>query len=139
MSPLRLLIADDSLEFRKSIRSMLAFERDVEVVAIARDGEEAVALAGQHRPDVAVMDINRPKMNGLTAIQTRAQVSPGTVCMVVSSEKDSETLRAAMALGVREYLLKPFTVDELVAAVHRVAAQSLQRRQSAEAARAAEV
>ena len=139
MTALRLLIADDSLEFRKSIRSMLAFERDVEVVAIARDGEEAVALAGQHRPDVAVMDINMPKMDGLTAIKMMGQVSPGTLCMVVSSEKDSETLRTAMALGVREYLIKPFTIDELVGAVHRVAAQAVERKHSAEASHTAEV
>jgi DNA-binding NarL/FixJ family response regulator len=139
MPALRLLLADDSLEFRKSIRSMLAFERDLEVVAIARDGEEAVALARQHRPDVAVMDVNMPKMNGLAAIQAMAQASPNTVCMICSSERDSETLRTAMALGVREYLIKPFTIDELVGAVRRAAAQSLANRQNVEVARTAEV
>ena len=138
MSPLRLLIADDSLEFRKSIRSMLAFERDIEVVAIARDGQEAVQLAQQHQPDVAVMDINMPKMDGISAIRLMAKVSPATVCMVVSSEKQSETLQQAMSAGVREYLIKPFGIDEFIAAVRRAAAQVADAQQKARAGRAAE-
>ena len=138
MAPLRLLIADDSLEFRKSIRSMLAFERDIEVVAIARDGQEAVQLAQQHQPDVAVMDINMPKMDGISAIRLMAKVSPATVCMVVSSEKQSETLQQAMSAGVREYLIKPFGIDEFIAAVRRAAAQVADAQQKARAGRAAE-
>jgi YesN/AraC family two-component response regulator len=85
------------------------------------------------------MDVNMPKMNGLAAIQAMAQASPNTVCMICSSEKDSETLRTAMALGVREYLIKPFTIDELVDAVHRVAAQAIERKHTADASRTAEV
>ena len=138
MSPIRLLIADDSVEFRKSVRAMLALEQDIEVVAVARDGQEAVEMARHFQPDVAVMDINMPRVDGLTAIRGIAQFSPTTVCMVMSSEGERDTLRQAMAVGVREYLIKPFTPEELVAAVRRVGAQAMEVRQKAEAVHAAE-
>jgi YesN/AraC family two-component response regulator len=135
---IRLLIADDTAEFRRSVRMMISLERDLEVVAIARDGQEAVELAQRLQPDVAVMDINMPRVDGLTAIRAMAKVSPGTVCMIMSSEGERDQLRQAMAAGVREYLLKPFTTDEFVAAVRRVAGQALEARQKAAAARQAE-
>ncbi len=139
MPPLRIIIADDAPEFRKSVRAMMAFERDVEIVAVARDGQEAVELAEKHKPDVVLMDINMPRMDGLTAIRAVAQVSPATVCMVVSSEGESETLRQAMAAGVREYLVKPFGPEELLAAIHRTTANIAEsQRKIKEAARAAE-
>jgi DNA-binding NarL/FixJ family response regulator len=138
MSPIRLLIADDSVEFRKSVRAMLAFEKDVEVVAVARDGQEAVEMARHFQPDVAVMDVNMPRLDGLSAIRAIAQFSPATVCMVMSSEGEREMLRQAMAAGVREYLLKPFTPDDMVAAVRRVGEQAMEARQKAEAARSLE-
>jgi len=139
MSPLRLLIADDSVEFRKSVRAMLAFEKNVEVVAVARDGQEAVEMARHFQPDVAVMDVNMPRLDGLSAIRAIAQFSPLTVCMVMSSEGERDMLRQAMAAGVREYLIKPFTPEEMVAAVQRLGAQAAEVKQKAEVVRAAEV
>jgi len=119
VTPLRIIIADDAAEFRKSVRAMMALERDIEIVAVARDGQEAVELAEKHKPDLILMDINMPRLNGLDAIRAVTQVSPATVCMVVSSDGDSETLRKAMQEGVREYLVKPFGPDELMAAIRR--------------------
>jgi YesN/AraC family two-component response regulator len=135
----RLLIADDTAEFRKSARAMLSLERDIEVVAVARDGQEAVELAQKFRPDVAVMDINMPRMDGLTAIKVIARVSPETVCMIMSSEGERDTLRQAMSAGVREYLLKPFTLEEFVNAVRRVAAQAAEAGKKAAQTRTAEL
>lgn len=126
---IRLLVADDAAEFRKGVRAMLAFERDIEVVGVARDGQEAVELAQKLQPDLAVIDIHMPRMDGLTAIRALSAVSPATVCMIMSSEEQSDTLREAMAAGVREYLTKPFSTDEFVAAVRRLAKQIAEAKQ----------
>jgi YesN/AraC family two-component response regulator len=117
---LRVLIADDVQETRRSTRLMLAINPDVEVVAIATNGEQAVELANQHKPDIAIMDINMPLMDGLSAIGMMMETQPDLACIIISAEKDSQTLRNAMSIGAREYLIKPFTVDELNMAVHRV-------------------
>jgi len=117
---LRVLIADDVQETRRTTRLMLAINPDVEVVAIAPNGERAVELASEHRPDIAIMDINMPRMDGLTAYEKMLETQPDLACIIISAEKDSQTLRNAMSLGAREYLIKPFTVDELNIAVHRV-------------------
>lgn len=121
MRPLRIIVADDAPEFRKSVRAMMALERDVEIIAVARDGQEAVDLAEKHKPDLILMDINMPRMDGLTAIRAVRDVSPATVCMIVSSADENETLRKAMQVGVREYLIKPFGPEELLAAIRRTA------------------
>lgn len=139
MPPLRIIVADDAAEFRKSVRAMMSLERDLEIVAVARDGQEAVELAEKLRPDLILMDINMPRLNGLDAIRAVNQVSPSTVCMVVSSDGDNETLRRAMQIGVREYLVKPFGPDELMAAIRRTTVGISQSRAKVEeAARAAE-
>lgn len=117
---LRILIADDVQETRRSTRMMLAINPDVIVVAIAQNGALAVELANQHKPDIAIMDINMPEMDGLTAYEKMLETQPNLPCIFISAEKDSQTLRSAMSIGAREYLIKPFTVDELNTAVHRV-------------------
>ena len=133
---LRVLIADDVQETRRSTRLMLAVNPLVEVVAIAKNGEQAVELAKKHLPDIALMDINMPKMDGLTAIQQMNQFKPDMACIIISAEKASETLRNAMSIGAREYLIKPFTVEELNMAVHRVGKIVLEhRKRSAQADR----
>jgi DNA-binding NarL/FixJ family response regulator len=124
MSPIRLLIADDNAEFRKSTELMVSLEDDIEVVSLARDGQEAVELARQHRPDVAIIDVHMPKVDGLTAIKALSHVSPATACMAMSYDGDRENLRQAMAAGAREFLIKPFNTDEFLNAVRRVAAQT---------------
>jgi YesN/AraC family two-component response regulator len=117
---LRVLIADDIQETRRNTRLMLATIDDVEVVAIAANGIQAVQLAKEHHPDIVLLDINMPEMDGLTAFRNIAQIHPDTGCIIISAEKDSSTLRAAISLGVQEYLIKPYTIDELEAAIQRV-------------------
>jgi DNA-binding NarL/FixJ family response regulator len=124
VSTIRLLIADDNAEFRKSTQMMVSLENDIEVVSLARDGQEAVEQARQHRPDVAVIDVHMPKVDGLTAIRALAHVSPSTVCMAMSYDGERDILRQAMAAGAREYLIKPFNTDEFLNAVRRVAARN---------------
>ena len=117
---LRVLIADDVQETRRNTRLMLATIDDVEVVAIAANGIQAVQLAKEHHPDIVLLDINMPEMDGLTAFRNIAQIHPDTGCIILSAEKNSTTLRTAISLGVQEYLIKPFTIDELESAIGRV-------------------
>jgi len=114
------LIADDVQETRRNTRLMLATIDDVEVVAIASNGLQAVQLAKEHHPDIVFLDINMPEMDGLTAYREIAKIYPETGCIIISAEQDTATLRTAISIGVQEYLIKPFTVDELEAAVARV-------------------
>lgn len=117
---LRVLIADDVQETRRNTRLMLATIDDVEVIAIAANGLQAVQLAKEHHPDIVLLDINMPEMDGLTAFKNIVQIHPDTGCIIISAEKDTTTLRTAITLGVQEYLIKPFTIDELEVAIARV-------------------
>jgi YesN/AraC family two-component response regulator len=127
---LRVLIADDIQETRRSTRLMLSLISDVEVVAIASNGLQAVNMAKEHHPDIVVLDINMPEMDGLTAFKQITRVQPDTGCIIISAEKESTVLRDAMSLGIRDYLFKPFTVDELEQAVIEVSARLAKTRQS---------
>jgi YesN/AraC family two-component response regulator len=126
---LKVLIADDVQETRRNTRLMLATIDDVEVVAIASNGLQAVDLAKQHHPDILLLDINMPELDGLSAFKRIAQIYPDTGCIIISAEKDVTTLRTAISVGVQEYLVKPFTVDELETAIARVAPRVQQARQ----------
>lgn len=117
---MRVLIADDIQETRRNTRLMLATIDDLEVVAIASNGLQALQLTKEHHPDIVFLDINMPEMDGLTAYSEIIKIYPDTGCVIISAEKDTDTLRTAMSLGVQEYLIKPFTVDELETAVARV-------------------
>jgi YesN/AraC family two-component response regulator len=117
---LRVLIADDIQETRRNTRLMLATIDDVEVVAIASNGLQAVELAKEQHPDIVLLDINMPELDGLSAYRRIAQMNPATGCIIISAEKDTTTLRTAISIGVQEYLIKPFTVEELETAIERV-------------------
>jgi YesN/AraC family two-component response regulator len=128
---MRMLIADDVQETRRNTRLMLSTILDAEVVAIATNGLQAVQLAKEHHPDIVIMDINMPEMDGLTAAKEIINYSPDTGCIIMSSERDTTTLRNAMSIGAQEYLIKPFTVDELEQAVNRVSERVARYRQRA--------
>ena len=98
---LRILIADDVQETRRNTRLMLATIDDVEVVAIASNGIQAVQLAKDHHPDIVLLDINMPELDGLSAYRRIAQIYPDTGCIIISAEKDTTTLRTAMSIGVQ--------------------------------------
>src|SRR5260370_39675067 len=102
---------------------MLSMNSNVVVVAIATNGQQAVELAKEHHPDIVIMDVNMPEVNGLAAFKEISQIYPETGCIIISAQKDTTTLSTAMALGAQEYLTKPFTIDELNDAVDRVAEQ----------------
>ena len=126
---LRVLIADDIQETRRNTRLMLATIDDVEVVAIAANGLQAVQLAEEHHPDILLLDVNMPEMDGLSAYKEIAQIHPDIGCIIISAEKDTTTLRNAMSIGVQEYLFKPFTIEELETAISRVYGRVVKTRQ----------
>jgi DNA-binding NarL/FixJ family response regulator len=118
-SPLRVIIVDDSEETRKSIQMMMSLVPDSEVIAQGENGLEAIALARQHHPDIALIDVNMPKMDGLTAIQTLRKEHPNLICIVISAEKDTPTLQRAVSVGAQGYLIKPVTAEQLLSVMER--------------------
>jgi len=133
-SPYRVLIADDVLETRRNTRLMLADNPMVDIVAIAHNGREAVELAKKHQPDIALLDINMPEMNGFEAFQAMYKIFPTMACVIISAEDDNQSFRSAMNVGAREYLVKPFTVYQLNNAVKRVGDIVKAEREKAEVA-----
>lgn len=127
--PLRILIADDVSETRRSTRLMLTLMPNAEVVAMAGDGRQAVEMAQAHEPDIVLMDVNMPYMDGLSAIREMLQHRPDIGCIVISAEQDRHTFKEAMAVGARGFITKPFTAEQLVDAVQRVGREVLRSRQ----------
>lgn len=125
---LRVLIADDVQETRRSVRLMLSLNPDVIVVAIATNGRQAVELAKEHHPDLLVMDVNMPELSGLGAFKEISQMYPDTGCILISAERDPNNLGTAMSIGAQEFLIKPFSIDDLNEAVTRVSEQVYESR-----------
>ena len=115
---LRVLIADDSAPTRESLRRLLEFHQDIEVVGEAADGEEAVNQARLLEPDVILMDINMKPVDGITATEVITTELPRSVIVMMSVQGEQEYLRQAMAAGARDYLTKPFGTDELINTIH---------------------
>ena len=126
---IKVLIVDDITETRDNLEKLLWFEKDIEVIAKANSGREALALARQHQPDVVLMDINMPDMDGIAATEALLAQLPSVQVIMMSVQGENDYLRRSMLAGAREFLIKPIGADELYAAirhVHRL--QSTQRR-----------
>lgn len=117
---IRILLADDHVVVREGTRQIIERESDLLVVAEASDGREAVALAEQHHPDVAVVDISMPVMSGIEATKAIKQVSPRTAILVFTAYDYDEYVFAIIEAGAAGYLLKNVRGSELVDAVRRV-------------------
>jgi pilus assembly protein CpaE len=117
---IRVLIVDDLPETRENVRKLLQFESDVEVIAQAGTGEQAVEMAKQHQPDIILMDINMPGLDGIGASQAIVQNVPTAQIVIMSVQTEADYLRRAMLAGARDFLMKPFSGDELVSAIRRV-------------------
>jgi DNA-binding NarL/FixJ family response regulator len=123
--PVRVLIADDHPVFRDGLASLLATQPDIAVVATAGDGAEAVALAAEHRPDVVVMDLQMPVMNGIDATRRIVEELPGVRVLVFTMGEEDGTVLAAMRAGARGYLVKGASQDEVNRAISTVRAGGL--------------
>jgi len=117
---IKVLIVDDIPETRDHLTKLLGFENDVEVVGAAAGGPEAIEMANALRPDVVLMDINMPGMDGITATEKLAQDVPSTAVIMMSVQGEADYLRRSMLAGAREFLVKPFSSDELTASIRQV-------------------
>lgn len=115
----RVLIVDDIAETRENIKKLLQFENDIEVVGAARNGHEGINLALELRPDVILMDINMPDMDGITATETIRQKLAFAQIIILTVQADPNYMRRAMLAGARDYLTKPPAVDEMINAIRR--------------------
>jgi DNA-binding NarL/FixJ family response regulator len=118
---IRVVLADDHAVVRKGIREFLEEEPSLQVVAEANDGEEAVALVAKEKPDVAVFDIQMPKMNGIEAVRLVKKESPEMRVLMLTAYDDDPYIFAALQAGANGYLLKTSSSDALVYAVRAIA------------------
>lgn len=128
---IRVLIVDDITETRDSIRRMLQFDGNLEVIGAARAGTEAIQLAQQTKPDVVLMDINMPDMDGITATQEIKKKVPFIQVVILSVQSDPSYMRKAMLAGARDFLTKPPMIDELTDAVRRAGVLAQEERKKA--------
>jgi len=119
MENIRVLIVDDVAETRENVRKLLQFEADVEVVGAARTGKEGIQLSNELNPDVVLMDINMPDIDGIAATELIRQKSPHVQVVILSVQGDQNYMRRAMLAGARDFLTKPPTGDDLISAIRR--------------------
>ena len=117
---IKVLIVDDIPETRDHLSKLLGFESDVEVVGAAAGGPEAIEMGTKLRPDVVLMDINMPGMDGITATEKLAAEVPTAAVIMMSVQGEADYLRRSMLAGAREFLVKPFSSDELTASIRQV-------------------
>jgi two-component system, NarL family, response regulator NreC len=118
---IRILLADDHTVVRQGFRHILAAQTDMDIVAEAADGREAVEMAEKLAPDVVVMDVAMPNLNGIEATRRLAKSSPRTRVLALSMHKDSVYVREILRAGARGYLLKDSFDRDLLNAVRAVA------------------
>lgn len=119
LDKIRVLIVDDIAETRENVRKLLQFESDIDVIGTARTGREGIQLAGELDPDVILMDINMPDVDGITATEEIRQRSPHIQVVILSVQGDPNYMRRAMLAGARDFLTKPPMGDDLISAIKR--------------------
>jgi len=121
---IRVMIVDDVSETRENVRKLLQFESDVEVVGVARTGKEAIQVSQDLHPDVVLMDINMPDMDGISATEAIRAKQPAVQVVILSVQGDQNYMRRAMLAGARDFLTKPPMGDELISAIRRAGAMA---------------
>ena len=122
MPRIRILLADDHGLVRDGLRALLERQPDMEVIAEAGDGRECVRLAEEHSPDVVMMDVAMPVMNGIEAARRVINAKPGIAVLILSMHHDESYVMRSLKAGARGYLLKDSPRDDVLAAIRAVAA-----------------
>jgi pilus assembly protein CpaE len=117
---IKVLIVDDIPSTLDNLQKLLSFEPDIQVVGTATNGKEAIDLSKKNAPDIVLMDVNMPIMDGIQATEILAQEIPNSPVIIMSVQGERDYLRRAMQSGAREFLIKPFSGDELIASIRRV-------------------
>jgi pilus assembly protein CpaE len=125
---INVIIVDDIAESRENFRKLLQFESDLIVQGAARTGKEAISLAKEVKPDVVLMDINMPDMDGITATEIIRKEHPHVQIVILSVQGDSNYMRRAMLAGARDFLTKPPSVDELISAIRVAGKMAIEER-----------
>jgi pilus assembly protein CpaE len=125
----RILIVDDYAETRENIRKLLQFESDFEVVGAARSGEEALELARETQPDVVLMDINMPDMDGIAATKALLEEVHWAQIVILSVQSEPDYMRRAMLAGARDFIAKPPSGDELVSTIRLVSERAREMKE----------
>jgi DNA-binding NarL/FixJ family response regulator len=119
---IKVLIVDDHEVVRVGLTTLLSTAADVEVVGQAADGRQAISQAAVLRPDVVLMDLSMPELDGVAATEILSRDQPGVRTLVLTSFADHARVRAALAVGAKGYLLKDCTPEELLSAIRSAAA-----------------
>jgi DNA-binding NarL/FixJ family response regulator len=117
---IQVMLAEDHVLMREGTRNLINLEDDIQVIAEAGDGEEAVALADLHRPDVVVMDIGLPRLDGLEATRRIKAIHPATAILVLTAHDDDQYVFDFLDAGVAGYLLKDVRAADLIQAIRAV-------------------
>ena len=125
---LTVLIVDDAPDTRHSMRRLLEMSQRVQVTGEAANAEEAIKMVGRLSPQIVLMDVNMPGMDGITATARITATYPETLVIVMSVQGETEYLRRAMIAGARDYLVKPFGADELVDCLEKAWTRELERK-----------
>ncbi len=125
---IKVFIVDDIAETRENICKLIEFETDIVVIGEAGSGAEAVEKVKELQPDIILMDINMPGMDGITATEQIANEAPQSAIVIMSVQGEQEYLRRAMVAGAKNYLVKPFGSDELLQAIKQTSANEKKRR-----------
>jgi pilus assembly protein CpaE len=120
---IKIILVDDIAETRESIKKLLAFEQDFKVVGTAGNGREGVAIAKELKPDIIIMDINMPDMDGLEAAGLITKAVPTAGVIMMSVQDDPDYMQKAMLAGARFFLTKPVSMDQLYGTIRSVYAQ----------------
>jgi DNA-binding NarL/FixJ family response regulator len=118
---IRVCIVDDQTLVRQGIRSLLGLASDIEVVAEASDGDEALDAIEKHAPDVVLLDIRMPKKDGLAVLDDLSKRAGAPPCLVLTTFDDDDLVLRGIARGARGYLLKDVTLEQLTAAIRTIA------------------
>jgi pilus assembly protein CpaE len=128
---IRVIVVDDIGETRQNITRMLKFESDIEVIGGARSGVEAMELCQQDKPDVVIMDINMPDMDGITATEKIRRKFPFIQVIILSIQNDPSYMRKAMVVGARDFLSKPPMLAELTHAIRSAGKMAKEEKEKA--------
>src|SRR5260370_815697 len=118
--PIKVLIVDDIASTLDNLQKLLSCEADIQVVGRAMNGKEGIVKAKKLAPDLVLMDVNMPIMDGIQATETLAQEGPPPPVIIMSVKGERDFLRRAMQSGARESMIKPFSGEELIASIRRV-------------------